>query len=209
MLQRVANQKTSNINSQRVAIYTRVSTTDQTTENQYLELKAIADRQGWEIVNHYQDHGVSGAKGRDQRLQFDQMWKDATQRKIDIIMTWSVDRLGRSLQHLVSFLGDVNALGLNLYIHQQGMDTTTPSGRAMFQMCGVFAEFERSMIQERVKAGLARARANGKTLGRPRVSIKIENAIRALRAEKKGIRKIARELKVGVSTVTRVINEHC
>ena len=204
-MQRVA--KITNINLQRVAIYTRVSTIDQTTENQYLELKAIADRQGWEIINHYQDFGVSGAKGRDQRPQFDQMWKDATQRKINIIMTWSVDRLGRSLQHLVSFLGDVNALGLNLYIHQQGMDTTTPSGRAMFQMCGVFAEFERSMIQERVKAGLNRAKANGKTLGRPKVSKKVEDAIRALRVEKIGIRKIAKELKVGVSTVTRVINE--
>ncbi len=191
----------------RVAIYTRVSTTDQTTENQYLELKAIADRQGWKIVGHYQDFGVSGAKGRDQRAEFSRLWKDATKRKIDIIMTWSVDRLGRSLQHLVSFLGDVNALGLNLYIHIQGMDTTTPSGRAMFQMCGVFAEFERSMIQERVKAGLARAKANGRKLGRPKVSKNVENTIRVLRAENKGIRKIARELKVGVSTVTRVINE--
>ncbi|MCP5381353.1 MAG: recombinase family protein [Kordiimonadaceae bacterium] len=192
---------------QRVAIYTRVSTTDQTTENQYLELKSIADRQGWEMVDHYQDFGVSGAKGRDQRAEFNRLWKDATQRKIDIIMTWSVDRLGRSLQNLVSFLGDVNALGLNLYIHQQGMDTTTPSGRAMFQMCGVFAEFERSMIQERVKAGLARAKAKGITLGRPKVSKKTEVAILALRSENKGIRKIAAELKVGVSTVTRIINE--
>ncbi len=192
---------------QRVAIYTRVSTNDQTTENQFLELKSIAERQGWEIVGHYEDQGISGAKGRDKRPEFDRMWKDATRRKFDLIMSWSVDRLGRSLQQLVTFLDEVHSLGLNLYLHQQGLDTTTPSGKAMYQMCGVFAEFERAMIQERVKAGLNRAKAKGTRLGRPKVSSKVETAIRQLRTENKGIRKIARELGIGVSTVQRIVHE--
>ena len=126
-------------------------------------------------------------------------------REFDLIMAWSVDRLGRSLQHLVAFLGDIHAKGVDLYLHQQGLDTTTPAGKAMFQMCGVFAEFERAMIQERVKAGLSRARAQGKTLGRPKVSAKVEREVRDLRATGKGIKAVARELGIGVSTVQRII----
>ena len=118
---------------------------------------------------------------------------------------WSVDRLGRSLQHLLSFLDEIHALGIDLYLHQQGIDTTTPAGKAMFQMCGVFAEFERSIIRERIGAGLARAKSNGKTLGRPKVDPEVEEAIReALNRKDKGIRKIAREMGVGVSVVQRV-----
>ena len=118
-----------------------------------------------------------------------------------------MDRLGRSLQHLVEFLSEIDAKGVDLYLHQQGIDTTTPAGKAMFQMCGVFAEFERAMIKDRINAGLARARAQGKTLGRPRVSAKVEAAIVAARAEGKGIRKVARELGVGVNTVQRIERE--
>jgi DNA invertase Pin-like site-specific DNA recombinase len=160
---------------------------------------------GWQIVGEYVDHGVSGSKGRDRRPQFDALCKGAVRREFDIVMAWSVDRLGRSLQHLISFLGEVQAKGVDLYLHQQGIDTTTPAGKAMFQMCGVFAEFERAMIQERVKAGLARAVARGKKLGRPPVSAKIEDEIRAARKEGKGIRKIATEIGVGVSVVQRVV----
>jgi len=122
-------------------------------------------------------------------------------------MAWSVDRLGRSLQHLVQFLGEIHAKGVDLYLHQQGIDTTTPSGKAMFQMCGVFAEFERSMIQERVKAGLKRARAQGKVLGRPKVSRRTEEAILAAREKGRGKKRIARELGVGVSVVQRVLSD--
>ncbi len=192
--------------SRTAALYARVSTDGQTTENQLRELRQVADRMGWQVVGEYVDHGVSGAKGRDQRPQFDALCKAAVRRESDVIMSWSVDRLGRSLQHLVAFLGEVHAKGVDLYLHQQGIDTTTPAGKAMFQMCGVFAEFERAIIQERVKAGLARARASGKTLGRPSVGSKVENAIRKHRASGKGIRKIARELSVGVSVVQRVVN---
>ncbi len=121
-------------------------------------------------------------------------------------MPWSVERLGRSLQHLVSFLDEIHATGVDLYLHIQGIDTTTPAGKAMFQMCGVFAEFERAMIQERVKAGLARARANGKVLGRPRVPASVERSIKKARRKGTGIRRIARELNVGVSVVQRVVS---
>src|ERR1700752_928148 len=152
----------------RVGIYIRVSTDGQTTENQRRELEAVAARSGWEIVGFYEDAGISGAKGREKRPGFDRLLKDATARKINMIAAWSVDRLGRSLQDLVGFLNELQALGCNLYLHQQALDTSTPSGRAMFQMCGVFAEFERSMIVERVNAGLKRAKAQGVKLGRGR-----------------------------------------
>ncbi|SDE64338.1 recombinase family protein [Rhodospira trueperi] len=191
--------------SRRAAVYLRVSTTGQTTENQRLELEAVAARCGWSIIGVYEDAGISGAKGRDKRPEFDRLCRDAARRRFDIVMAWSVDRLGRSLQDLVAFLGDLHASGTHLYLHQQGIDTTTPSGKAMFQMLGVFAEFERAMIRERVQAGLARARAQGKRLGRPRTPSTTELAIKAdLRAGSMGIRKIAAKHGVGVSVVQRL-----
>ena len=152
---------------ERAAIYLRVSTDEQTTENQERALREAAARSGHEIVAVYRDEGISGSKGRDKRPGFDAMHKDASRLKFDIVMAWSVDRLGRSLQDLVGFLSELHALKIDLFLRQQGLDTTTPAGKAMFQMMGVFAEFERAMIQERVRAGLARARSEGKRLGRP------------------------------------------
>ncbi len=128
----------------RVAIYARVSTNGQTVTNQLRELRQVAKRQGWKVVEEFMDRGVSGAKGRAHRPQFDKLCQAATRREIDLIMSWSVDRLGRSLQHLVTFLGEIHAKGVDLYLHQQGVDTSTPAGKALFQMCGVFAEFERN-----------------------------------------------------------------
>ena len=133
---------------------------------------------GCEIVKVYKDHGISGAKGRDKRPAFDALCRDAARRQFDVVMAWSVDRLGRSLQDLVGFLSELHALRIDLFLHQQGLDTTTPAGKAMFQMMGVFAEFERAMIQERVRAGLARARSEGKRLGRPRIAPALEKRIR-------------------------------
>ena len=150
----------------RAVLYLRVSTLDQTTANQERELREVAGRMGCEIVQVYKDHGISGAKGRDKRPAFDRLCRDAAQRKFDLVMAWSVDRLGRSLQDLVGFLSELHALRIDLFLHQQGLDTTTPGGKAMFQMLGVFAEFERGMIRERVNAGLARAKARGTKLGR-------------------------------------------
>lgn len=189
----------------RAVIYARVSTDQQTTDNQLKELRAVARHMGWKLDGEYIDHGVSGAKGRDQRPAYDRLCKAAVRREFDVIMAWSVDRLGRSLRHLVDFLGEIHAKGVDLYLHQQGIDSTTPAGKALFQMCGVFAEFERAMIQERVKAGLARARAQGKKLGRPRVALEIERKILKARGKGKGIKKIAREMGVGVGTVQRVL----
>src|SRR5262249_9427346 len=141
----------------RAVIYLRVSTLDQTTANQERELRETADRMGCEIVKVYKDHGISGTRGRDKRPAFDKLCRDAARREFDMVMAWSVDRLGRSLQDLVGFLSELHALKIDLFLRQQGLDTTTPAGKAMFQMMGVFAEFERAMIQERVRAGLARA----------------------------------------------------
>ena len=190
---------------QQVGIYLRVSTNGQTTENQRRELEAVASRSGWQVVGIYEDHGISGAKGRDKRAAFDRLLKDATARKVNMIAAWSVDRIGRSLQHLVGFLNELQALGCDLYLHQQAIDTTTPSGRAMFQMCGVFAEFERCMIQERVNTGLARAKAEGKQLGRPRIKASLETRIKALRKQGVGMLKIAKQLGIGTSAVQRVV----
>ncbi len=190
----------------RAAIYARVSTLNgQTPENQLVQLRGVTEKAGWVVVGEFVDHGISGAKGRDQRPAFDRLCKAATRREIDVVMAWSVDRLGRSLQDLVAFLGDLQASDVDLYLHQQGVDTTTPGGRALFQMMGVFAEFERAMMRDRIKAGLARARAQGKRLGRPPVSPAVEQAIRDARAEGKGMLKIGRELGVGTATVQRVL----
>jgi DNA invertase Pin-like site-specific DNA recombinase len=190
----------------RAAIYLRVSTQDQTTANQERELRQIAERVGYQIVKVYKDHGISGAKGRDKRPQFDALSRDATKRQFEVVMAWSVDRLGRSLQDLVTFLSELHSLGIDLFLHQQGLDTTTPAGKAMFQMLGVFAEFERSIIQERVRAGLARARSEGKRLGRPMIDEGLEKRIReALRAkDRPGVRVIAEQFGVAVNTVQRV-----
>lgn len=192
--------------AKRAAIYLRVSTDGQTTENQRLELVAVAERSGWDVVEVYEDAGISGAKGRDKRPAFDKLSKDATRRKFDVVMAWSVDRLGRSLQDLVTFLAEVHALGVDLFLHQQGVDTTTPAGKAMFQMLGVFAEFERSMIQERVKAGLARARSQGKVLGRPGVTEAVRQTVLSAKAEGLSIRKIADRVGVSVGTVHGIVS---
>jgi DNA invertase Pin-like site-specific DNA recombinase len=190
--------------TKRAVLYLRVSTLDQRTSNQELELRQVAERTGYEIVKVYRDHGISGAKGRDGRPEFDRMCRDAAKRQFDVVMAWSVDRLGRSLQDLVGFLSELHALKIDLYLHQQGIDTTTPAGKAMFQMMGVFAEFERSMIQERVRAGLKRAVDEGKQLGRPPIAPELEARIRdALRA-RESMRKIAARLGVSTNTVLKV-----
>jgi DNA invertase Pin-like site-specific DNA recombinase len=159
----------------RVGLYLRVSTGDQTIENQRRELAEAAERHGWNVVATYVDEGISGSKGRDRRPGFDQLCMAVTRRQIDVVAAWSVDRLGRSLQHLVAFLGEIQASGCDLYLHRQGLDTSTPAGRAMFQMAAVFGEFERAMIIERTRAGMARAKAAGKAIGRP----ELDPALRA------------------------------
>jgi DNA invertase Pin-like site-specific DNA recombinase len=188
----------------RAALYLRVSTIDQTTANQERELRQVAERAGWEVYKVYKDHGISGSKGRDKRPAFDALHKAAARREIDIVMAWSVDRLGRSLQDLVAFLSEIHAAGVDLFLHQQGLDTTTPAGKALFQMMGVFAEFERSMIQERVRAGLRRAKDDGKKLGRPRIAPQLEERILAALKAGEAIRGVADKFDVNPSTVQRI-----
>ena len=188
----------------RVGIYLRVSTKDQTTENQLRELRQVAERAGWDVVQVFEDAGISGAKGRDQRPAYDAMLKAVVRREIDMVAAWSVDRLGRSMQDLVAFLSDLQGHGADLYLHQQALDTTTPSGRALFGMLAVFSEFERAMIRERVNAGLATAKAKGKRLGRPSLPVETEARVRSLRASGMGILKVATTLGIGVSAVQRI-----
>jgi DNA invertase Pin-like site-specific DNA recombinase len=188
----------------RAAIYLRVSTDEQTTDNQRLALEAVAARRGWQVVKVYEDAGISGAKGRDKRPAFDAMMKDAARGRFDLAMVWAVDRLGRSTATVAPALAELAELGVGFYADREGMDGTTAHGRAMLQMAAVFAELERAMIRERVNAGLARARAQGKALGRPKVPDSTEAAIRAQLAAGVGKVKVAKLLGVGVGTVQRV-----
>jgi DNA invertase Pin-like site-specific DNA recombinase len=192
----------------RAALYLRVSTNEQTTENQERELRIVAGRMGHEIVGVYTDHAISGGKGRDKRPAFDRLHKDASRRKFDLVMAWSVDRLGRSLQHLVAFLEHLRECNIDLFLHQQGLDTTTSGGRMMFGMLSVFAEFEKAMIQERVRAGMKRAAEkgtkSGRAIGRPAIPESKRLAIRATyMAGGKGLREVAQQFDVGVETVRR------
>jgi DNA invertase Pin-like site-specific DNA recombinase len=189
----------------RIAIYLRVSTSKQETSNQRRELEAVAARSGWQIVKVYEDAGISGAKGRDKRPGLDAMMKAVNAREFDMVAAWSVDRLGRSLTDLLAILQGLHDKGVDLFLHQQGLDTSTTAGKAMFQMLGVFAEFERGIIRERVNAGLARARANGTKLGRRRVKPSVEKRIHDLHKAGMGMLKIGREVGVGTSVVQRVL----
>ena len=194
----------------RAAIYARVSTDGQTTENQLRELLLVAERNGWEIVQEFVDHGISGANGREQRPAFDALWKGAIRREFDVVMVWAVDRLGRSLTHLVNFLSEIHAKKVDLFIYQQGIDTTTPAGKALFGMMGVFAEFERSMIQERVRAGIKRVRAKGQRWGRKAIA-ETEPAlctrIIELRREGLGMGAIGKRVGLSSRTVWRFLHE--
>ncbi|CAO4186108.1 Recombinase family protein [Methylorubrum aminovorans] len=189
----------------RVAFYVRVSTSDgQTTENQLRQLHEVADRSGWIVTAVFRDDGISGAKGRDRRPGLDAMLKAVTRREVDLVAAWSVDRLGRSLPDLLHLLGELQARGVDLFLHQQAIDTSTPSGRLLFSMLGVFAEFERAMIVSRVRAGLERTKAKGTRLGRPPMDEAKAEAIRALLSAGTGIRETARQTGTGASTVQRI-----
>ena len=190
----------------RVAIYTRVSTGTQTTENQKIELRRVADARGWHIACEFSDEGYSGNKGRDQRPALDSMLKGATRGEFDMVAVWSVDRLGRSLQHLVETVNELHSVNVNLYLHTQSLDTSTPSGKLMFSVFGSLAEYERAQIRERVVAGLARAKAQGVRLGRPtNITPSVKSAVLALRNSGHSIRHIAKNLRIGTGSVYRIL----
>jgi DNA invertase Pin-like site-specific DNA recombinase len=191
----------------RVALYVRVSTANgQTTENQIRELKAWARTADHQVVKIYEDAGISGAKGRDKRPEFDAMLKDAIRREFEILAVWSVDRLGRSLQDLIGCLDELHATGVELYMHRQAIDTTTSAGKALFGMLGVFAEFERALIRERVCAGLARARETGTKSGRPIGRPQAPGKAKALKLleEGLGVREVARRTGLSPATISRL-----
>ena len=189
------------------AIYCRVSTDKQNTENQNLELNNVAKRLGWNVVAVYSDT-ASGAT--DRRPQLDQLMESVSRKEIDIVMAWSVDRLSRSLQHLVTMLTAMHQRNINLYLHQQNLDTTTPAGKAMFQMMGVFAELERSIITDRINAGIARAKRNGtrtgRPIGRPRVPPNTISKIQKLREEGMSYSRISKRTGVSTSKISRIIS---
>ena len=190
----------------KAVLYLRVSKQNQNIENQRAELERVASARGWRVVGIFKDEGISGAFGREVRAQYDLMLKQGIQAKYDVVMAWDVSRLSRSLSDLVATLDELHACGIDLYLHQQAVDTTTPAGKAMFQMCGVFAEFERGILSERVKAGLDRAKQQGKVLGRP---VKIANISKMLDARRNGktIRQIAIAEGLSIGKVHKMLKE--
>jgi DNA invertase Pin-like site-specific DNA recombinase len=192
--------------TRRAALYVRVSTSDrgQTVENQLQPLHEAARRLGLTLWPVFRDEGVSGTKGRDKRPGLDAMLKGVARREFDIVAAWSVCRLGRSLSDLIGLLGELRSRDINLYLHQQALDTSTPSGRMLFGMLGVFGEFERAMIRDRVLAALERARSSGKRLGRPRTTPFQVQRIRLALDEGRGVRETARLLKVSAAKVSEV-----
>ena len=192
----------------RVAFYCRVSTSDgrQTTENQIADLTAIARQLGWQVTEVITDE-ASGTKGRARRPGYDRLLTAIMRREIDLIAVWSVDRLARSLAELVAFLGEVQNRGIDLYLHRQAVDTSTPAGRALFHLLGVFAEFERNLIADRVRAGIQRAKSEGKRLGRPALADAIRQRVEQELRRGTPIRAIARNLKIAPITVRRIRSE--
>jgi DNA invertase Pin-like site-specific DNA recombinase len=194
--------------NRKAVIYSRVSTNEQTVENQLKVLREVAEKRGLEVVREISDEGISGAKGRDERPGFDELIKGSVKNEWDIILVWDVSRLGRSLKHLVSFLEDIQSAHCDMYIHQSGIDTSTPSGKMMFGMLSIFSEFERSMIRERVIAGQQRAKSEGKHIGRPtNVNDGIITAVYQLRQNNVPISRIAKDLQIGVGTVYKILDE--
>ncbi len=186
---------------QRVALYARVSTLNgQDPEMQLRELREYAGRRGWTVTEEYIDQGVSGS--RESRPALNQLMVDAHQRRFDAVLVWKLDRFGRSLKHLVNSIADLEALGVAFVSLRDNLDLSTPSGRLMFQIIGAMAEFERALIQERVRAGLRNARAKGKRLGRPRVDVDASR-VAALRVQGASWRAISAEMGLAVGTLHR------
>ena len=188
----------------RVGLYARVSTTNgQSPEMQLAELREYSARRGWEIFREYVDQGVSGSK--ESRPELNRLMADAHHRHFDIVLCWKVDRFGRSLRHLVNALADLDSYGIAFVSLRDNLDLSTPSGRLMFQIIAAMAEFERSLIQERVRAGLRNAKLKGKILGRPRRIVSSDEMTR-LRAQGASFREIAKAVGASPGTVrTRLL----
>jgi len=193
--------------SKKAVLYARVSTSNhgQTTENQLLALREVAQHQGWTIVQELTDE-VSGSKGREDRTGFDTLLKGITRGSYDVCLAWSIDRLSRSMTTLVDFMNHLNASKVDLYVHQQAVNTATPAGRMVFSIFGAIGEFEREIIRARIHAGLHRARLEGKILGRPtNVNAAVRASVKVLREQGWSLHRIAKELHIGVGTTTKIL----
>ena len=189
----------------RAALYARVSTDEQSPELQVAELRRLAEQRGWRVVDEYIDHGVSGAK--ESRPALDRLLADAQAGELDLVAVWKLDRLGRSLQHLLRTLDSLTGWGVQFVsARDSGIDTTSPSGRLMLHMLAAFAQFERDLLRERVIAGVRRAQAAGKHCGRKKVEIDLRPAV-AMLDRGHGIKTTARSLGVSVSTLRRRLRE--
>jgi DNA invertase Pin-like site-specific DNA recombinase len=190
----------------RVGLYARVSTLDkgQDTEVQLTDLRSYVQARGWTVVSEYVDKGQSGDK--DRRPELDRLMEDARKRKIDLIVCWRLDRLGRSLKHLILTLDELQGLGVGFVSYNENLDLTSSTGRLMFQLLGAFAEFERNMIRERVIAGLNHAKAKGKKLGRPGVDLDREKLIE-LRDQGLTMRAMADKLGVSLGVVHKTLSK--
>ena len=192
--------------TKKVGIYTRVSTLDQTIDNQLIELRDHCSRMGWEIVKEYADEGLSGTLSRDKRPALNSLIKDAYRKRFDSVVCWDISRIGRSMKELILFLSDMKDRGIGICSVRQGFDTSTSMGEIMFQFVGILSSWEREMIRERTLAGLERAKREGKTLGRRKVTNDTMTAkIVELRTAKKTIRQIASEVGVSRGTVNNVL----
>jgi DNA invertase Pin-like site-specific DNA recombinase len=190
----------------RAVIYARVSTSSQTEENQVLQLRDAAKRFGWTIVTELRDHGISGSKSELDRPGFQQLWNLVRQRRVDVVMVWGIDRLSRSLTDLLRFVTEIQSCGCDLFSLSQNIDTTTPSGKLCFSVFGALAEYENGLRRERIMAGLERAKAEGKKLGRPsRVNEAVIASVRLLRERGLSIHNIARQLGIGVGTAQKIL----
>jgi len=190
----------------KVAIYCRVSTLDQTVDNQLIELRDHCSKMGWEITKEYSDEGLSGTLSRDKRPALNSLIKDAYRKRFDAVVCWDISRIGRSMKELVLFLSDMKDRDIGIVSVRQGFDTSTTMGEMMFQFVGILSAWEREMIRERTLAGLERAKSEGKTLGRKKVvNDEITSQIVELRNAKKSIRAIASEVGVSRGTVSNVL----
>ncbi len=188
-----------------IAIYARVSTTDQSTDSQLLDLRRYAADRGWGIYREYTDNGVSGTK--DNRPALNQLMDDAKKRKFSVVLVWRFDRFARSTKHLILALEEFRNLGVDFVSYQENIDTSSPLGSAIFTIISAVAQVERDIIAERVKAGLRRAKENGKRLGRPQGTAVDVDAATRLRREGLGLRQIAEKLGSSKTTVGRVLAE--
>jgi len=184
----------------RVALYARVSTTEQSTDSQLLDLRRFVSERGWTIFKEYVDEGISGTK--DSRPALNELMNDAKKRRFDVVLVWRFDRFARSTKHLILALEEFKNLGIDFVSYQENIDTSSPLGSAIFTIISAVAQLERDIIAERVKAGLRRARENGKKLGRPRVAVDVTK-IAALRDEGHSWARISRELGIGKGTAQR------